>query len=539
MYLFFTFFAFGLILRFYNLTWGAPYYFHPDERNIASSITQLSSVQLNPHFFAYGSLPIYTIYFLGVLVNGDTYFHPTNIFSVSFEHAVIIGRIISAFFSLLLIPLLYMLGKKLHDETTGIIAACLIATSIGCIQFAHFATFEMWLTFFTLLLTYYCLCYFQSPSKKHLAFLGILLGILIGIKISSIVLFFPIFILLCLAHFPKNTSILTKLLSTAITFCFVTLIAGLVYIATNPFAILDMHAFTASMQYEGTVALGTLPVFYTQSFLHTTPIVYQLLFVYPFLLGFICFTFFLPALFYCTIQAVVRKNILLGICLLFFYTMFFSQAFFFSKWTRYMVPTLPYIYLLIAYSFVNLLTWSSHQKKRVYYKFSAVLLITGIFGSLLLSLSFVFLVYGQSDTRVQAYLWAKKHISPESQILSEVFDIGIVPFNDTFSNITLFNFYDLDHNASLQNSLHTILSHTEYIVVPSQRIFKKRLQSSDFPQSKKFYATLFFDKTKYEKVYETPCGALCKITYMGDPVFGTEETATIFDRPKVYIFKKL
>src|SRR5258708_37086924 len=62
--------AFAGFLHFYNLNWGAPWYFHPDERNIASSISQLQFPnQMNPHFFAYGSLPIYTIYFTGVLVN--------------------------------------------------------------------------------------------------------------------------------------------------------------------------------------------------------------------------------------------------------------------------------------------------------------------------------------------------------------------------------------------------------------------------------------------------------------------------------------
>ena len=60
----------GAFLRFYNLNWGAPYYFHPDERNIASSVTQLHFPdQINPHFFAYGSLPIYAIYGTGVIVN--------------------------------------------------------------------------------------------------------------------------------------------------------------------------------------------------------------------------------------------------------------------------------------------------------------------------------------------------------------------------------------------------------------------------------------------------------------------------------------
>ncbi len=88
----------GSILRFYNLTWGAPFYFHPDERNIASSVSQLLfPTNMHPHFFAYGSLPIYTIYFTGVFVNAISQLPnwPVNWSSlghVSFETAIIISR---------------------------------------------------------------------------------------------------------------------------------------------------------------------------------------------------------------------------------------------------------------------------------------------------------------------------------------------------------------------------------------------------------------------------------------------------------------
>src|SRR5258708_24874348 len=93
--------AFAGFLHFYNLNWGAPFYFHPDERNIASSVSQLRfPSQMNPHFFAYGSLPIYTIYFTGVLIN---VFNQLSSSTVPFELAILISRFYSAFFAMLLI----------------------------------------------------------------------------------------------------------------------------------------------------------------------------------------------------------------------------------------------------------------------------------------------------------------------------------------------------------------------------------------------------------------------------------------------------
>lgn len=116
----------AIYLRFVNLNWGAPYYFHPDERNIASSVAGLQfPIQLNPHFFAYGSLPIYCIYFIGVLTN--IVFHNPVLTSVSFEMAIIIGRFFSAFFSCVLIFLIYKIAIMLTNRKTGFVMFFLTA----------------------------------------------------------------------------------------------------------------------------------------------------------------------------------------------------------------------------------------------------------------------------------------------------------------------------------------------------------------------------------------------------------------------------
>src|SRR4051794_40440371 len=106
----------GTFFRFYNLNWGAPFYFHPDERNIAGAITQLSFPgQMNPHFFAYGAFPIYTIYFFALFISKFT--DPS--FHVPFETAIIASRVLSAMLSLGLIPLVFLVGQKLRDEKVG------------------------------------------------------------------------------------------------------------------------------------------------------------------------------------------------------------------------------------------------------------------------------------------------------------------------------------------------------------------------------------------------------------------------------------
>src|SRR3990167_10222862 len=51
----------GVFFRFYNLNWGAPFYFHPDERNLASLLSADAFSNMPSYFFkgtfSYGNLP--------------------------------------------------------------------------------------------------------------------------------------------------------------------------------------------------------------------------------------------------------------------------------------------------------------------------------------------------------------------------------------------------------------------------------------------------------------------------------------------------
>src|SRR3989344_1726521 len=54
----------GGFLRFYKLDWAEGLFTHPDEYHIAASVSQLSyPAQMHPHFFSYGTVTIYLIYF--------------------------------------------------------------------------------------------------------------------------------------------------------------------------------------------------------------------------------------------------------------------------------------------------------------------------------------------------------------------------------------------------------------------------------------------------------------------------------------------
>jgi hypothetical protein len=203
------------------------------------------------------------------------------------------------------------------------------------------------------------------------------------------------------------------------------------------------------------------------------------------------------------------------------------------KWVRYYIPTLPFIYLILAFVFSELLnTHKNSQKTKAKRVLLTLLIVSFIF-----SVSYFVTVLKSPDTRMSAARWAEKNISKKSSILSEVYDLGIVPFNQEFKDITLFNFYDLDESPSKKEELKKLVKKTDYIIIPSQRIFKDRLENPKlYPEGNNFYVNLFKGELGFKKVYQTPCDIFCKILYLGDTT-RFEDTSNVFDRPEVYIFK--
>lgn len=515
----------GAIFRFYNLNWGAPWYFHPDERNIASAVTQLTfPSQMNPHFFAYGTVPIYAIYVTGVMQNLFSSWH------VTFEQAILVMRFYSALLSLLLIPSLFYIGKKMKDTSVGITSALLGTFSIGFIQFAHFGTFEIWLTFFSLWFFYFSLRILQTKNYFFVIFTSILFGLLMGIKVSSLPLILLPTVAIFIQAFRVNKTHIKKILICLLKLLIFLIISTTIYSLTNPFVIIDPISFLGSMRYESSVTLGTLPVFYTGEFFATIPIVFQFLRIYPFLLNPVLTLLFIPTFFYILIQGIIKKKISYLFLILGYLLIFLSQAFLFTKWTRYMTPTIPFMIFITTLSIENLL------KKSIKILTISILAIVGF----IFSLAYCLTVFYPTDMRVTASIWASQHVPLNAPILSEVYDLGIVPFNQYFPHITLFNFYDLDNGNATTSQLNNAISSSQYLILPSQRILKTRLfNPSAFPNGSVFYTKLVTGTNGFTKIYETPCDIWCHITYLGNPVFSFEETANVFDRPTVMIFKKM
>src|SRR4029077_20741175 len=114
-------FFFAVAVRLYRVDWDQHHFFHPDERAIGFAVDRLSfsPLQLNPHFFAYGSLTLYVIKGATALLGN---LHQSL---RGYDASIFAGREISALLGALTAVLLAALGGRLYGRRVGLLAGVL------------------------------------------------------------------------------------------------------------------------------------------------------------------------------------------------------------------------------------------------------------------------------------------------------------------------------------------------------------------------------------------------------------------------------
>lgn len=526
--------------RFVNLHWGLPYPMHPDERNMAVAIEQLNCNSkltecFNPHFFAYGQLPLYLSYGgiqLVHLISGIS-LRPT------FIEATIALRTLSALSSLglvvyllLLVRLFFPLKRKLYPFHL-IVALLFFTLQPYAIQFAHFGTTESILMLFYTAIVYYSLHMLRyrhddTPLPLTLV-LALISGLALGTKVSSL-LFLALPLLVYLYLFFTKKKKVHHLVST-ILFILVTF---LVFVLSSPHTLLNMQDFIGSMNYESAVATGTYRAFYTRQFENTTPLLFQFEKILPYVLGLpglvlsMCGFIFLP--WKDKGYNALRLALLLVLV---------PSSFFYAKWTRFIAPSFPLLSLFALLFVVQLFDVKKQRAVKLIYYF--VFLIACIPGLAYLT------IYSLPDVRFTASEWIYKNIPGKQKILTEtanVVDLPIPPPTyqaaPPYYLTNSFNFYDVDISPDLQLVLSESLKQANYIIVPSRRIFMNHPQGT-YPIVSRYYERLFNGTAGFEKIAEF--SSYPRIQLFGKTIWelndeNAEETWTVFDHPVIRIYKR-
>lgn len=366
--------------------------------------------------------------------------------------------------------------------------------------------------------------YLSKSKVSFLIFASICFGLALGVKISTLVFAPVIFSAIFLKNWPALIrSIRQTLLSIFISFITLVIVA--------PFIFLDFKAFQDNLNYEGGVALGNIDVFYTRQFIDTTPVLFQIEKMLPYALGSTILFFGIIGFLFLILFFLRKPKINLFLIILAFSLLFFSNAFLFAKWTRFIAHTFPFFAIFSVF-----LLSCVYKKNRSFGIFSASVLIIS---SLFWSLTF-FSIYTRHDIRRTSSDWLVKNIPQGSTFLVEGGNMVDIPLEGDYQRISLF-FFDLEDNQEVRQQIINGLEKSDYFLVQSRRVFLNHQRlPKQFPKTTKFYNELFDGKLGFTKIKEFdayPSLQLGKIKFE-IPDETAEETWSVFDHPVIRVYKK-
>jgi len=282
--------AVAAALRFWGLNWDDGHWLHPDERQIFFVVEDLGwprslsealtpDSPLNPHFFAYGSLPIY------LLKLAITMLKPLWPAIRDNPNMHLIARPLAALFDLGTIYLVYRLARKLHptlDEKKrgrwiALLAAAFVSAAVLHVQLAHFYTADSLLTFFVMLVLTLAVGVREQSGWRRAVALGTALGLALATKISAAPLFLVVVVAYLQAAPRTPSSSATDIVWIALRRMIpVLLIAVALFFIVQPYALIDPLTFLDDTATEAEIARGTYDVPSTIQYAGTLPFIYTI-----------------------------------------------------------------------------------------------------------------------------------------------------------------------------------------------------------------------------------------------------------------------
>lgn len=587
LFIVFIIFCLALSIRLFGLNWDQNQHLHPDERFLTMIISTIEfpnsivqyfdtkSSPLNPfnyqqfNFFVYGTFPLFLVKTLGHLFNIEGY-----------DKIHLLGRTLSAVFDSLNIFSLYFLAKLFISKNKKFFLfspSLLYAFTVLPIQLSHFFTVDTFLTFF-ILLSFVCFSYWLKTNKNiFLIFASITFGLSLSCKISAF-LFSPVILLFFIYQiFKKKTLIFLKI--------FISLfISFIVFRIFQPYSFISLIKinpdFIKSLVYLKSILINK-DVFYPPEiqWLSKTPILYPLKNIILWGLGlplsFVFLLFFIKYIYQKITSPFLRekvvphlrdnkrvfkkiflnsKNFTIFLCIFWTIFLFIQQGNQFTATMRYFLVIYPFITIIVTLIFQNNLS------KKILY-----LILFFHFSYAIIFIS----IYTRPHSRVQASNWIYKNIPSSSTIANEYWDDALPLSFNPYQNQNL-HLYDPDTSEKWQK-INSTLKKTDYIFLTSNRLWSSiPLVPNRYPIATKYYQDLFDGKSDFKKeiefnsypglslpflkncIYIGPTNfpysqtknkwfevdntCLYPGVYLRDDI--AEEAFSVYDHPKVIIFKK-
>ena len=589
----------SLLPRIYGINWDDNNHLHPDERAIVFAAMCLTlpgaarvgcspaytgpgwflspQSPLNPHFFAYGSFPLYLLAAVAHALAGLTqlthgrFLPPDSGVWDDYNHFTLVGRAISALFDTGSVLLAGLLARRLGGRIAGLLAAGFVATIPFDVQVSHFYAVDTLLLFFVLLTLYGCVLLVQSLQDTfHIfrfwvvgLFIGVAFGLAMATKVSALPLVVPIGValLLCWRRHGPGEALLALVgigASALVTF-----------IITSPYALIDWTDFYAAVTQQVDLSRGQLDYPYVLQFTGTTPYVYEItqLLLYDMglplgLLGLAGFGWALSRLW-----RGINSDWAIIVSFVVVYFAVVGSAY--TKFSRYMLPVFAPLAICGACAIVAWASWGSGrvlpalrlwQRRlagRIWWRAIWVgVAVAVLVASLIFTLG-IDSIYSTPMTRVVASEWIYNHIPAGSSITDEIWDDPLpimAPAASTngvgqgytqeghlidpseYHQIGL-SLYDPDTMAKAQQ-LSSQLAAANVVVISSQRLIDSIPKLPDrYPMASRYYTLLFSGQLGFKLAahFEEHPHFLGFVLSES----GADESFSVYDHPPVWIFTRV
>ncbi len=578
--------ALAVFFRFNNLNWDENFHLHPDERfltmvgnamQIPSSFSQyldpmtspMNPANINFPFFVYGVFPLVLNKLLAVFLSNDSY----NAFTIQ-------GRLLSALFDVLTVVLVYKTAKLLFYEQTSnpstslrtsipLWSAFFYAIAALPIQLSHFFAVDTFLNFFMFASFYFSLKFTISKAWRYLILSSLFFSFALASKITAIYilplnLFFLIFVhtgeqgpigsfksrILSLSHYIRWL-LNDRVKSIVIVFIYL-LTSYLAVRLTNPYyfessnflSLIPNKLFVENIQQLQASSTAESARYFPPAvqWFSKTPILFPLSNIIFFGLGTAFFICFLWGIFF----AIKKINLMSAAILVWFLAFFIYQATRFGTAMRYFLLLYSFIAIFAGIGVNSIIQYLSffitrHKLNGRILVPTSYLLLIGLL--LIWPISFS-TIYTSKHSRVEASYWIHQNIPEGSFLAEEHWDDGL-PLsledikNKTYTIVQMPVF--APDTQEKWKEINDTLNKANYIIFTSNRGYGSMMPLPDmYPKMSKFYKDLFAGKLQFKLIktiasYPTLNLKLFKTEFNDD---SAEESFSVYDHPKVLIFKK-
>jgi len=198
----------ALVARLVGINWGLPAVYHVDESSLVRAALGMRFGDLNPHFFDWPSLYKYLCYFLfaafiklrvpfQVRFGVETMRQALPFWWGSTAPFYLLTRLLTLFFDLGSVGLVYIIGKKLADRRAGLLAALIMAASFTNVHGTQYSRLDVPTVFFVLVSFYFVILLFEGGRWRDYLLAGFFAGLAASTKYNGAV----IVVAIAAAHF--------------------------------------------------------------------------------------------------------------------------------------------------------------------------------------------------------------------------------------------------------------------------------------------------------------------------------------------------